>query len=158
MNVVLPNTDVVVAGLITPTALDATGMTLVPVEFEMRDGSTAIGVHIDGYAQESILSWEGYDPVNAVWFPVNYTPMWFPPDGVTSTLFYLAANRIIDRKSTYCDPGWYAMFALNFTWMKVMQMNQLVAKNWTSEEVKIQFPSHNFTMQKSGASTWILVE
>ena len=75
-----------------------------------------------------------------------------------STRFLRQGNTIVDRKSTYCNAGWYAMYRANFVWMKVTQHNRLVAKKWVGEDVVIVFPSHNFTMKKFGVDTWILVE
>lgn len=161
MDVRPPDADVVVAGLNTPTTLDDTGQTRVVVKFEMRTAGTAIGGQFGGYAQEYVSDQKLFNPYNNQWEPMPGTTDWLPQAGQSSTVYFRQGNLIIDKKGANCDPGsyaLYALYALNFSWQKVTQKNRLVTSNWVSEEVVFEFGPHNFTLQKSGVDTWIIVE
>lgn len=158
ITVVPPDTDVVVAGRDTPTALSPDGSTRVDIQFEMRASGVAIGGMFSGHVQEWLDSWEGYNPVLGVWFPITYNQVWDPPVGQTSTLFYLVSNRIHDRKYSYVSGSWWPLFNNGDDFQRITQRNRLIVKNWYGEDMTYGFPAHNFTEKKSGTSSWILVE
>lgn len=159
VDVLPPDNDVVVQGFNTPTPLDNTGANRVPVKFEMRRGGTPIGTMVAGHVQEYIISWDIYNYLTTLWDPVPYEPTWYPPPDQGSALFYKQGNLIIDRKSAFYNySDAYAAFNLNFVWMKVTQVNRLIALNWLNEEVIFEFQSHDFLFRKSNGNTWILTE
>lgn len=136
-----PDTDVILSGL----NVNSTGypqMTLT-VTFEVRRGSTAIGMYTSGYPQERIRRPQfGFDS--------GWQGGW--PD------YYFNPNKnIIDVKSvTRVDNSWDNL-AVGAIFDDFYQQNRAVIPNCHGVNTYFYFSDVHYQKQKTGAQTWKLI-
>ncbi len=137
-----PNTDIILSGCNTDS--DGFPIMVLTAIFEVRSGSTAIGIYTAGYPQERIRrpqlntdsGWKGSYP----WF-------YFNPN-----------KNIVDEKSvTRLDQTWDNL-PVGEIFDDFYQQNRAVIPNCHGTNTYFYFDDVHYQKKKTGAQTWQLIQ